>query len=100
MKINHLPDIAAATGLTGAGKPAAGTKPAKPASSADATAGASVSVAGLTRSMDPASGDGVDSARVAEIRDAIANGTYQVDAEAIADKLLANAQEILSRSRG
>jgi negative regulator of flagellin synthesis FlgM len=33
------------------------------------------------------------------MREAIANGTYKVDAEAIADKLLANAQEMLSRNR-
>ena len=35
-----------------------------------------------------------------EMRAAIEKGEFSVDAEAIADKLLSNAQEILSRSRG
>ncbi|MEI2625170.1 MAG: flagellar biosynthesis anti-sigma factor FlgM [Giesbergeria sp.] len=34
------------------------------------------------------------------MRIAIENGTFKVDAGAIADKMLANAEEIISHSRG
>ena len=35
-----------------------------------------------------------------EVRAAIGNGTFKVNAEVIADKMLSSAQEIFSRSRG
>lgn len=41
----------------------------------------------------------VDMARVEAFRAAIAAGTFKPNAEAIADKLLANAQEMLDRTR-
>jgi len=40
-----------------------------------------------------------DNNRVKEIREAIANGTFRVNAEAVAGKLLANSEEFLSYSR-
>ena len=105
-KINPLPDSAAAapaaaTGKTAAGaKPAAGGADAPKAAAAAQQAGTAVTVSRLARALEPVSaGDGVDSKKVAAMREAIANGTYKVNADAIADKLLANAQEILSRVR-
>jgi negative regulator of flagellin synthesis FlgM len=41
----------------------------------------------------------VDTEQVDSVRAAIQNGTYKVNPEAIADKLLANAQEMLNRTR-
>ena len=41
----------------------------------------------------------VDTAKVDAVRASIAQGTYVVNPEAIADKLLANAQEMLNRTR-
>ena len=41
-----------------------------------------------------------DASKVKAVRAAIEKGTFSVDAEAIADKMLSNAQEILARSRG
>lgn len=38
-----------------------------------------------------------DAAKVARIGEAIANGTFTIDAGAIADKLIANAQELLTK---
>lgn len=38
-----------------------------------------------------------DTAKVALMRDAITRGTFKVDPEAIADKLIANAEELLSK---
>ena len=41
-----------------------------------------------------------DAGKVRAVKAAIENGTFKVDAEAVADKLLANAQEVLSHTRG
>lgn len=63
-------------------------------------AGVPVSVSAAARSLEVSSaGNGIDEAKVAAVRAAIANGTFKVDAGAIADTLLSNAQEVLSRMR-
>lgn len=64
------------------------------------SSGVPVSVSAAARSLEVSSaGSGIDEAKVAAVRAAIANGTFTVDAGAIADKLLSNAQEVLSRMR-
>lgn len=46
-----------------------------------------------------AAGDGsFDAAKVDRISQSIQNGTFKVNPEAIADKLIANAQELLART--
>jgi len=67
------------------------------------SAGVAVTVSTLARTLE-ASNRGqaadVDMKKVEAVRSAIQKGTYVVNAEAIADKLLANAQEMLDRTRG
>jgi negative regulator of flagellin synthesis FlgM len=64
------------------------------------SAGVAVSVSTMARGLEKtdrnASAD-VDNQKVQAVRAAIQDGSYKVDAEAIADKLLANAQEMLPR---
>ena len=59
-------------------------------------------VSTAARALSPATRSTADFAagKVKAVRAAIEKGEFSVDAEAIADKLLSNAQEILSRSRG
>lgn len=38
----------------------------------------------------------IDAAKVARVSQAIADGSFRIDPEAIADKLIANAQEVLA----
>lgn len=62
------------------------------------SAGVAVTVSPLARSLGAtkaADASLVDAKKVASVRSAIEQGTYVVNAEAIADKLLANAQEML-----
>jgi negative regulator of flagellin synthesis FlgM len=65
-------------------------------------AGVAVTVSTLARTLEAAkAGDTaeVDTAKVTAVRDALQKGTYTVNPEAIADKMLANAQELLQRTR-
>ncbi len=43
-------------------------------------------------------GDAFDAQRVAAIKQSIQNGTFSVNAEAVADKLIANAYEAMGRT--
>ncbi len=103
MKIGQLPNVPVAVQSTGTQKsgPSAGAQEARKTSAAGQQA-ASVSVSGMAKAMGLVSDAGADSDvdmdKVNSVRTAIENGTYKVDAEAIADKLLSNAQELLRRN--
>ncbi|MCS4511223.1 flagellar biosynthesis anti-sigma factor FlgM [Xylophilus ampelinus] len=105
MKINPslqadlLKAPAARTGAAAA--PAVGST-----ATAAAAPAATVTVSNLARSMETRAAAGVaadtsgdfNAAKVAEVKAAIAQGTYKVNAGAIADKLLSNAQQVLRRN--
>ncbi|GIX25736.1 MULTISPECIES: flagellar biosynthesis anti-sigma factor FlgM [Caldimonas] len=98
MKIVHTTDSAAlAAGQSrlaaGEARPAAaGTATAASTPSESATVKLSSTAASLMASTPE-----FDAEKVAAIRQAIADGTFKPNAEAIADKLIANAQELLQR---
>ena len=104
MKIGQNPELTAAA-LQAAAKQAKTSGPAaeeaaKGAQVATSSAGVPVSFSSSAKALDPASRATTefDADRVQAMRDAIANGTFSVSAEAIADKLLANTGEILAHS--
>lgn len=107
MKINQPTDTSVAR-TSSAAATSAKNAPAVSAQSPAATAsnaqsaGVAVTVSTLARSLEAnkaAELANVDSKKVQNVRTAIAKGTYVVNAEAIADKLLANAEEMLQHSR-
>jgi negative regulator of flagellin synthesis FlgM len=105
MKIGQKPELPGALAQTGLAKqaksPAAAEEAAKGADSALA-AGVPVTVSMTARTLAQsgrATAD-FDAGRVKAVKAAIEKGTFTVDAEAIADKMLSNAQEIFARSRG
>jgi negative regulator of flagellin synthesis FlgM len=98
MKIGHPADKPVA-----AGTPAdAGTAKAGPAhgaaaptaAAADPSATVALSSTAATLLSGGASGE-FDAEKVARMSAAIASGDFKINAEAIADKLIANAQELL-----
>ena len=65
------------------------------------SAGVAVTVSNLARSLSSAkTGETaeIDMAKVDSVRSAIKQGAFKVNPEAIADKLLANAKEMLDRT--
>ena len=105
MKIGQSTDItipAAAPASPATAKAGATNSPAAHAAQNAKSAGVAVTVSTTARNLEQvANGDSadVDVDKVNAVRSAIEQGTYMVNAEAIADKLLANAQEMLDRSR-
>ena len=106
MKIGQKPELPGAVGQPGPAKPAKAPVSAAEGATKDAqaasAAGVPVTVSTAARALDQtsrAAGD-FDAGKVKSVRAAIEKGTFSVDAEAIADKMLSNAQEILSRVRG
>jgi negative regulator of flagellin synthesis FlgM len=107
MKIDLPADNRVLTNTTVQPPPARAEQNASPSATATAaksarSAGVAVTVSPLARSLGTAkTGDtaDVDTNKVNSVRTAIEQGTYVVNAEVIADKLLANAQEMLNRTR-
>ena len=99
MKIGHPADKPAAAA---AGAPAAADAAkagqaqgaAASAAAADPSATVALSSTAATLLSGGASAE-FDAEKVARMSEAIASGSFKVNAEAIADKLIANAQELL-----
>ncbi len=107
MKIGHPADKPATVAPAGAAGTAADVAKTAPGSAAaasvPATADASATVALSSTAASLLSGGSTaefDANKVARVSDAIAGGTYKVNPEAIADKLIANAQELLTKVKG
>jgi negative regulator of flagellin synthesis FlgM len=97
MKIGHLdkqPPVAP-TVSERKGPAAAGDKP-----QAEASAKVDLSASAAALAGDPAVDGSFDQAKVERIAQAIRDGKFEVNAEAIADKLIANAQELLGKTGG
>ncbi|MBK6296400.1 MAG: flagellar biosynthesis anti-sigma factor FlgM [Rhodoferax sp.] len=99
------PPVTASTPVPAAPSKAASNASASAAGAAaksNQSAGVAVTVSTLARTLEAANrGEtaDVDTEKVNAVRSAIEQGSYVVDPEAIADKLLANAQELLDRTR-
>ncbi len=111
MKIESSPDsyIGSVAGgpQKAASVPAAGAENAAAVASAGAAAkpqaGVTVTLSSTSQALSSVSGAGnevFNTEKVEAMKLAIANGTFQVNAEAIADKMLSNAAEMLGTARG
>jgi negative regulator of flagellin synthesis FlgM len=72
---------------------------AHPTANVDASATVALSSTASTLLSGGTSSD-FDADKVARVGDAIAAGTFKINPEAIADKLIANAQELLTKVQG
>ena len=104
MKIGHPADKPLPA--PAAGTPAAPTDGAKAAAGAhaaaatvDASATVALSSTASTLLSGGASAD-FDADKVARISAQIADGSFKINPDAIADKLIANAQELLAKVKG
>ncbi len=106
MNIGQHSDTSVPVNSTATNAPAKGgqsasmTAPAAATSQA-ASAGVAVTVSPMARTLEASKRSeaaDVDMAKVKAVRAAIDQGTYKVNAEAIADKLISSAQEILKRT--
>ncbi|RZL09092.1 MAG: flagellar biosynthesis anti-sigma factor FlgM [Rubrivivax sp.] len=60
-------------------------------------ASAKVTLSNVAGNLLTSTDGSFDAEKVSRIKQAIDNGTYKINADAIADKLINNAQELLSR---
>ncbi|MDD2544941.1 MAG: flagellar biosynthesis anti-sigma factor FlgM [Burkholderiaceae bacterium] len=104
MKIGQKPELPSALAQQVSARQAKAAAPAaedvaKSAAPAALASGVPVTVSNSARALDRmarSTGD-FDANRVKAVKAAIEQGTFKIDAEAIADKLLSGAEEILSR---
>lgn len=92
MKINSS---LAPAGTPGADAPKRAGKPQT--TPGQATDDVQLSFSGRLQSLENQDGSPVDSTKVAAIKQAISEGRFSINAEAIADKLISSAQELLKK---
>ena len=104
MKIGNKPDLPQATAAAKQAQKSATTVATEESIKGlpDRAAGVPVSFSSSARALDNQNraNTDFDADRVKAMREAIANGTFRVNAEAVADKLLANTEEFLVHARG
>lgn len=109
MKIGNLAErlasaagTASAAGVRGTQDAAGQAKGTQPATQGAAAPGgsATVQLSSAATALLEGSEGGFDAEKVKRVRDSIADGTYKINPEAIADKLIANAQELLGKRSG
>lgn len=84
---------------TGPGNVSGGSR-ARAERAGTTTGGTQVQLSTVSAQMAEASGGSpIDSAKIAEIKQAIAEGRFQVNAEAIADSLLGTARDLINSQR-
>lgn len=101
MKIGNSPELNAYTKLGNERTGATETNRPQAGKTAQAEAGTQVELSSAASSlMSGVKGDegSFDAEKVARIADAISKGQFTINAEAIADKLIANASEVMNRS--
>ncbi|HZV53730.1 MAG TPA: flagellar biosynthesis anti-sigma factor FlgM [Rhodocyclaceae bacterium] len=96
MKINSTITSVGTTQASGRSKAAASTSQPSAAPSGEKVALSSLS-ASLQQAAVSAEGPVVDAARVAEIKQAITEGRFQINPERIADGLLENVRQMLAK---
>ncbi|WP_428420092.1 flagellar biosynthesis anti-sigma factor FlgM [Methylibium sp.] len=95
MKIGHTSSPAADAAVLARANAEAGAAAAK-ARVAQASDGSTVELSSMAASLLAGAGTPeFDAAKVERMKQAIADGSFTVNADVIADKLLANAQEML-----
>jgi negative regulator of flagellin synthesis FlgM len=104
MKIDLMSEIQVGTPAAGSTKPAERPAPSAvggsvPASKSPSGNGVTVTLSPQTQTMAAAPSDVVDTGKVETMKAAISNGSFKVNAETIADKLLSNAREMLGTAR-
>jgi negative regulator of flagellin synthesis FlgM len=106
MKVDSSPD--SYIGSVAGGPQKAADKPLPGVQGTPGAAAGTPQAAGVTVTLSPSTvsamgpgsgGEVFNAQKVEAMKESIANGTFQVNAEAIADKMLANAAEMLSGSR-
>ena len=101
MKVGHPADKPAPINGAGSTSPAQEAAKAPSAAAIPATADPSASVAlssAASTLLDNESSANFDAEKVARIAKAIDDGTFKINPEVIADKLIANAKELLTKS--
>lgn len=100
MKISNNPEVTHALASAAKQQPKAGTAAEVAVRGADRTAAAGVPVTlspAARKADNLRSTPEFDAAKVSSIKSAIENGSFKVNAQAVADKMLAGAAEVLSR---
>ncbi len=101
MKIGNnatSPAMAPAGGAaTTSARPAEAGRPASGVSKTQSEGSTTVQLSKTAQTLMAADGS-FDAEKVSRVRQSISDGTYKINAEAIADKLITNAQEVLGRS--